>query len=186
MSDYKGSALGVSLYWYPLMLGDRASSCTNYESWDITHTVSHLGTAMTSFSKMQVNHRNYTTWGGYNIAFMLHTAVEFPAALKFMFYPSKQLGVHTPQAHAIVRQYALLLMSTVLVSLLFARRPVDELSRAVGGAFAIYHIGPFLRSWYRLRKPSVTFQQKLWSEAFLYLVVHLICGLALLSHFAGL
>lgn len=119
---------------------------------------------------------------GYNIAFMLHAAIEIPAAINFMLYPSKQLGVYTPHAHAIVRQYALLLLSSVLVAIIFASRPSDDLSGLIAGALAIYHIGPALRSVGRLRSQATRFENLLMSEAALYLACHTLCGGLLLLH----
>lgn len=126
-----------------------------------------------------------TAVAGYNIAFVLHAAFEIPATINFTLYPSKQLGEYTPHAHAIVRQYALLLLTSVLISLIFATRPIDDLSRAVAGSLALYHIGPTLRSCNRLRQQATQSKPLLLSEAFLYLVVHIICGTSLFLCYLG-
>lgn len=120
---------------------------------------------------------------GYNIAFLLHVVVEVPAAINFMLLPSKQLGQDTPHAHAIIRQYALLLLSSILIAIIFASRPIDDLTRSVAGSLAIYHIGPSLRSWSRLGSQAKRSSPVLLSEAALYLVCHLVTGSALLSCF---
>lgn len=119
------------------------------------------------------------------MAFVLHAAVEVPAAITFMFQPSKQFGIYTPYAHAVVRQYALLLVSSVLISACFASRPVDDLTRTVAGSLAIYHVGPSLRSWGRLRSQGQQSLPVLLSEAALYLVVHVLCGTSLLLCYLG-
>lgn len=124
-----------------------------------------------------------TTFRGYNVAFLLHVVIEMPAAINFMVQPSKQLGKHTPHAHAIVRQYALLLLSSILIAIIFAPRPVNDLTKAVAGSLAIYHIGPALRSWSRLRSQAKRSAPVVWSEAALYLVCHLVTGTALLLCF---
>lgn len=121
----------------------------------------------------------------YNIAFMLHAIFETPAAINFMIFPSRQIGSFTPQAHPIIRQYALLLLSSVLVSIAFALRPTDDLTRSVAGSFAIYHVGPAVRSLGRLKQQASRHQSIFLSEAFLYLVVHLCCGLSLFHCFCG-
>jgi len=122
---------------------------------------------------------------GYNMAFVMHAVIEIPAAINFMFLPSKQLGEYTPHAHAIVRQYALLLLVSVLISLTFATRPMDDLSRAVAGSLAMYHIGPALRSMGRLRRQAAQSKRLLLSEATLYLVVHIACGTSLFMCYLG-
>ena len=111
-----------------------------------------------------------------NAGFIIHALIEIPAAINFMLSPSKQLGKPTPHAHAIIRQYALLLLSSVLIALVFASRPADELSRYVAGALAIYHIGPAIRSCARLSNQASNSEAILFSEAFLYLICHLLCG----------
>ena len=123
--------------------------------------------------------------GSYNIGFVVHVVIEIPAAMNFMFLPSKQLGEYTPHAHAIVRQYALLLLASVLISLVFAMRPVDAVSGAVAGSLALYHVGPTLRSLGRLRQRIAEKKPLLRSEAALYLVVHMVCGVLLLLHYLG-
>lgn len=114
-----------------------------------------------------------------NLCFLLHILVEIPALINFMVYPSKQLGIYTPHAHAVIRQYALLLLCSVLIAFIFLTRINDDLTGLVAGALAIYHIGPAVRSVGRLRVQARTGQRILISEAALYLVVHLGCGSSL-------
>lgn len=114
-----------------------------------------------------------------NVGFVLHIAIEIPAAINFMLFPSKQLQIHTPHAHAIIRQYALLLLSSILISMLFVFRPADDISRLVAGSLALYHVGPTLRSYGRLRRQRAEAQPLLLSEAFLYLCCHIACGTSL-------
>lgn len=124
---------------------------------------------------------------GYNIAFLLHIAIEIPAAINFMLYPSSQMvhGEYTPRAHGIVRQYALLLLSSILIALVFITRPADDLSRAVAGSLAVYHIGPALRSIARLRRLPHQYRRLLLSEGFLYLILHVMCGTLLCLCYLG-
>lgn len=117
----------------------------------------------------------------YQIAFMLHTLVEVVAALNFMFFPSKQLGRHSPEAHPIIRQYSLLLLSSAATSFIFARQPWTTSSQHVAAALALYHIGPILRSISRLIR-QLKQSRAVWaSEAMLFLIVHMCCLASLLS-----
>lgn len=118
-----------------------------------------------------------------NAGFVLHIAIEIPAAINFMLFPSKQLQIHTPHAHAVIRQYALLLLSSVLISMLFVSRPADDLSRFVAGSLAIYHIGPALRSCGRMSRQKAEAQPVFLSEAFLYLCCHFVTGVSLVLAF---
>jgi hypothetical protein len=120
---------------------------------------------------------------GLNTGFLLHIIFECPACFNFFVYPSKQLGIHTPHAHAIVRQYAVLLLTSILVAWAFVQRPMDILSGRVAIALAVYHIAPAMRSMGRLRTRVGLGQPLIPSEAFLYLVVHVICFAALAESF---
>jgi hypothetical protein len=117
-----------------------------------------------------------------NLGFLIHIIIEVPAFINFFFAPSRQLGTLTPHAHPVIRQYAVLLLSTVLVAISFVRHPQDDMSSKVAAAFAIYHIAPAVRSWVRLVKQARSGEPVLLTEAFLYLVVHVICCAALLHH----
>jgi len=121
--------------------------------------------------------------GDYNLGFLFHIIIETPALFNFFVFPSKQLGTHTPHAHAVIRQYAVLILTSNLVALNFVWRPVDELSGKIAGALAVYHIAPSVRSIIRLQRQAHDGRPLIPSEAFLYLVVHTICGAALFLHF---
>jgi len=143
-------------------------------------TQTFLNTAIDTYAIMI-----YAMVRDYKLPFVLHAVVEIPASINFMLYPSRQLGEYTPQAHAIIRQYAILLLTSVLISLIFATRPTDDLSRAVAGALAIYHIGPTLRCLAQLRQRPAPFRGFVLSEAFLYLIVHILCGTLLFLCYLG-
>ena len=81
-----------------------------------------------------------------SLPFYIHLLLETPASLNFFFRPSNQLALPAPQAHAIIKQYAILLLSSNLVALIFALREVDGLSRNVAGALAVYHAAPLVRA----------------------------------------
>jgi hypothetical protein len=113
------------------------------------------------------------------LGFLLHILIEVPASINFFVFPSRQLGTYSPQAHAVIRQYALLLLTSVLISVEFLIRPVDELSGQVAGALAIYHVGPSARSIGRLWTRILHGRPFLVSEAALYLLLHTVTGAAL-------
>lgn len=110
--------------------------------------------------------------------FLLHALIETPASLNFFLNPGGQLRVNPapPQIRAVIRQYAVLLFSSVLVALSFACRDPDELSGQVAGALALYHLAPVVRATGRLvhrQEPAV------W-QPLLFVTVHAVClaGLA--------
>lgn len=84
------------------------------------------------------------------LPFLLHMVVEIPASLNFLIRPGNQLAIPAPQAHVIIRQYATLLLSSNLIALVFFNRAVDETSRNVAGALALYHVTPIVRAVSRL------------------------------------
>lgn len=86
------------------------------------------------------------------LPFWLHVAVESLASLNFMFNPAQQLPSPAPQAHAIIRQYATLLLASSFIALVFARREVDATSQNVAGALALYHLAPLMRAFSRVVK----------------------------------
>lgn len=119
----------------------------------------------------------------YNLGFLLHIVFEIPACLQFFILPSRQLGVSTPHAHALIRQYAVLLLSSVLIACVFVTRPPSEVSAQCAGALVVYHVAPAFRSVARLRRQARSKQPVFISEAFLYLIVHSVCGVFLFDHF---
>lgn len=116
-----------------------------------------------------------STMLSYSFPFWIHAIIETPASFNFFLFPSDQLGAHTPNAHAIVRQYACLLLASVLVSLSFVQRPPDALSGQVAGAFALYHLAASTRAGSRLQQQMSQGRQIVISEAFLHLLVHSVC-----------
>lgn len=116
------------------------------------------------------------------LGFLIHIALEIPACITFYFFPSRQLGSYTPHAHPVIRQYAALLFASVLVATVFVQHPVDKTSGKVACALALYHVAPSLRSVQRLSRQSQLGAPTLLSEAFLYLVVHVVCCAALVHN----
>lgn len=87
-----------------------------------------------------------------HIPFLTHFLLELPASINFYLAPSEQLVSPAPQAHALIRQYAVLLASSNLVALIFLLRAIDGTSKSVAGALGVYHIAPLLRAIGRLRE----------------------------------
>jgi hypothetical protein len=113
----------------------------------------------------------------YAFAFSLHAIVEIPACLNFLLFPDDQLPRAAPQAHAIIRQYAVLLLSTVVISIAFTFRVLDATSGKVAGALAFYHIAPLVRALSRITSaaPSDTQDLPLLKNPLLHFVLHSIC-----------
>lgn len=114
------------------------------------------------------------------LGFLIHIVIEIPASFNFYMFPSRQLGTYTPTAHPVIRQYAALLFASVLVAMVFVRQPVTDTSGKVAGALAIYHVAPSIRSVQRLTRQAQRGERLILSEAFLYLLVHMACCIALL------
>lgn len=113
-----------------------------------------------------------------SLPFLLHIIVELPACISFFFQPSATLQVPQPHAHSLIRQYALLLLSSILIAAIFVyehpqphsltQQTRSNLASTVAPALAIYHIGPLIRAsdrmkcgegsrghWLRLRNPRL-------------------------------
>ena len=121
-----------------------------------------------------------------SIPFVFHIILETPAAVAFALFPSATLEAPQPQAHAVIRQYALLLLTTVLISAVFASQSHDspahesrvlELEHEVAGALAMYHLGPVIRAVYKLRNRFK--EGRSWRTPCLHLLSHGATGMAL-------
>ncbi|PQE27656.1 hypothetical protein CJF30_00007980 [Rutstroemia sp. NJR-2017a BBW] len=121
-----------------------------------------------------------------HLPFLLHTLIELPASLNFFLHPSSQFTPPAPQAHAVIRQYALLLFSSSLISLIFGLRPVDGTSRNVAGALGVYHFGPLVRAGLRVWGGDTGGEKKgIVGGPWVHLVVHAVCGVGLMGVFLG-
>ena len=116
-----------------------------------------------------------------SIPFVCHIILEVPAAFAFALFPSATLRSPQPDAHAVIRQYALLLTSTVIIAIIFGLSSRNEeivdplilrLQRQVAGALALYHFSPMLRAVIRLQ--DSTDRSSHW--AFLHLLSHGVGG----------
>ena len=94
--------------------------------------------------------------------FLFHIIVELPACISFFFHPSATLQIPQPHAHSLIRQYALLLLSSILIAAIFvyehpqphsiAQQTRSNLASIVAPALAIYHIGPLIRAFDRIKR----------------------------------
>lgn len=87
--------------------------------------------------------------------FIFHVLVELPAAFAFIIFPSSTLSRPQQEAHAVIRQYGLLLLSTNIIASIFIsearhRSSSDDrfwrMEAWVAGSLAVYHLGPLLRA----------------------------------------
>ena len=109
-------------------------------------------------------------------SFVLHAVVELPACLNFLLFPDDQLPLSAPQAHAVIRQYAILLFSSILISVLFALRDQDSTSGMVAGALAVYHIAPCIRAWSRIRAEERKAPRRSFiKDPVLHMFLHSLC-----------
>jgi len=90
-----------------------------------------------------------------SLPFVLHILVEVPAAFTFALFPSTTLLRPQPDAHAVIRQYGLLLLSTNIIASLFVFEnrgsnsiddPIWHIEAWVAGSLALYHVGPLMRA----------------------------------------
>ena len=120
---------------------------------------------------------------------LFHIIIETPAAINFILSPSATLTSPQLPAHAIIRQYGLLLACTnAMVLFILCSQAEDSrnllLERRIAGVLAIYHIGPLLRALARMRRGE---EGKKWmTRPWLHVLVHGICLIWLGSGSMGL
>ena len=85
-------------------------------------------------------------WSSTETAFAFHLFIELPAAWLFFFRPSQTLEMPQPHAHAVIRQYALLLMSTNIIATAAFFQRSEEMTKTIAGALVLYHVGPIIRA----------------------------------------
>lgn len=113
-------------------------------------------------------------------AFLLHLIIETVASINFLLRPSATLSASQPQSHAVIRQYALLLVSSNIIAAVMLNREIDATSGKIAGALGVYHVGPAVRAVSRiLQNSSCSGLNEPWLHAFL----HILCGTCLLVSF---
>ena len=132
-------------------------------------------------SSMPLNHIS-------SIPFTLHALVELPAAYMFAFSPSATLSnPRTSDANAVIRQYALLLLSSTVIAATFAfedwvGHEGGSVEQRVAGALALYHFGPLIRALSRSRREEAR-GSSLPGNPLVHALLHLNCGIALAGRF---
>lgn len=115
-----------------------------------------------------------TTIKYHSAPFVLHLLIELPAALSFFLFPELQTKSTQPLVHAVIRQYAALLVSVNLIAIIFAVRPKDRTTRLVAGSIALYHFAPLLRALGRILDGEDLFQAGLGGPV-VHLIAHALC-----------
>ena len=115
-----------------------------------------------------------------NFPFWLHILIETPASLNFFFNPSQQLSSPAPQAHPIIKQYAVLLLVSNLIALIFALHSLDHTSKNVALALSVYHLAPFVRATSRILAGDYQYGKGLGGP-WVHLIVHGACFAALIG-----
>ncbi len=106
-------------------------------------------------------------------ALVLHLVIETTAAINFFARPSATLSVPQPHSHGVIRQYALLLLTSNIIAAVFLNRAVhDALSAQIAAALALYHAGPFFRAVSRIQRGS---SGDVLGGAWLHAFSHLLC-----------
>lgn len=112
-------------------------------------------------------------------AFVLHLVIETTAAINFFLRPSATLSSPQPHSHGVIRQYALLLLTTnIIAAAVLSRAMYDELSGQIAAAFALYHAGPLVRAVSKIRRGNAG---DVLGGAWLHALSHLLCLACLLA-----
>ena len=116
------------------------------------------------------------------LSLILHIIIETPAAFLFILKPSSTLTTPQPHAHAVIRQYGLLLFCTngiILILLLTRNFGTSSIlvEQRVAGALAVYHLGPLVRALGRLQRGEKA--KNVMANPILHMLVHAMCLLLL-------
>lgn len=112
-------------------------------------------------------------------ALVLHLLIETTAAINFFVRPSATLAAPQPHSHGVIRQYAILLLSTnIIVAVVLNRAISDDFTEQIAAAVALYHAAPLARAVSKIRggKPGDTL-----GGPWLHAVTHLVCAVSLVA-----
>lgn len=124
-----------------------------------------------------------------SLPFTLHILIEVPAALTFLLYPSLTLVRPQPYAHAVIRQYGFLLLSSNIIASVFAfqihdRELLDvqimQIEAWVAGSLALYHLAPLMRATSRMWLEGGK-QKGFVGQPWVHALAHGICLIALMG-----
>lgn len=109
----------------------------------------------------------------------LHLVIETIAAINFLFRPSATLAEPQPHSHGVIRQYAVLLLSTnIIVAVVLKRAVSDEITEQIAAAVALYHAAPLVRASSKIRKGK---SDDALGWPWLHAVAHLVCAVSLVA-----
>ena len=103
-------------------------------------------------------------------ALIAHAGVELAAGLNFLVRPSSTLAVPQPHAHAVIRQYGVLLLCTSAIATWAALQPENSVTRDIARMLALYHLAPALRAGRKIQQSQA---ERAFSGAWLFLGVHI-------------
>ncbi len=115
------------------------------------------------------------------LPFLIHTAIEVPAAVSFLFSPTKQLPGATDEAKLILKSYGgLLLTSNYIAMYLYKRTVFDEVTRQIAVYLGMYHLWPAYRAISRIRQGyGSNGEQAVLGGPVVHLIVHIFCFICL-------
>ena len=124
-----------------------------------------------------------------NTSFYIHIFVEVPASLAFLFNPSGTLAQPQPFAHAVIRQYGILLfcMNLTIILVLCHDPATDEIGYAfyqqleqqLAAVLALYHFAPLFRALTRIHNTCGT--ERILTGPWMHMALHTACLGALLA-----
>jgi len=117
------------------------------------------------------------------LPFIIHGAVETPAAFSFLTTPEAQLPGASTEAKLILRSYGGLLLITGILCNFFAfRETYDEATIGYGLSMAVYHLFPLYRALTRISQGIGVKgpQGGTLGGPVMHAVAHLICLVSLL------
>ena len=148
----------------------------DYSHWHLASSIGQTSRTMTSYTSLSTEFLH-------SFPFILHIVVELPAATSFALFPSATLAIPQPHAQAVIRQYSLLLISTVIIAAIFVpqdrkgdRATMQE--RSVASALGLYHLGPLVRAAHRSRTREGSGRLVL-DQPWLHVLMHVLCCLSL-------
>ncbi len=114
-----------------------------------------------------------------SFALALHLIIETTAAINFFFQPSATLAAPQPHSHGVIRQYAVLLLSTNIIVVMVLKRAIsDEITEQIAAAVALYHAAPLVRAVSKIRGGM---SDDVLGGPWLHAVTHLVCAVSLVA-----
>jgi hypothetical protein len=113
------------------------------------------------------------------LALVLHLVIETIAAINFFLRPSSTLAAPQPHSHGVIRQYAILLLSTnIIVAVILNRAVSDNFTEQIAAAVALYHVAPLVRAVSKIRGGK---SDDALGGPWLHAFSHLVCAVSLVA-----